>query len=114
MRAVAYTATSVSGRFLAYISSIMSLTVKKRKDVCYKEYLGPDWTPQWGDDTPHGCVVTNHSSWVDDTIMMSLHPSSFVAKSSVRSLPFVGYMAYSSESLFIQRTNKDAKASMFE
>lgn len=83
--------------------------------MCYKKYLGPDWTPKWADEGhPYSTVLTNHSSWVDDTIMMSLHPSSFVAKSSVRSLPMVGYMADSSESLFIKRTNKDARSAMYD
>ena len=76
--------------------------------------MGPDWTPEWADDTVYGTIVTNHSSWLDDTICMSLFHSSFVAKSSVRSIPFVGYMAYMSESLFIKRTDKDARAAMFE
>jgi hypothetical protein len=73
MRAVAYTATSYSGRVLCFLASVVSLTVKKRKEVCYKKYLGPDWTPQWGDDenVNYGSVVTNHTSWADDPVMMT-------------------------------------------
>jgi len=42
-------------------------TFKSRPKVCYKKYLGPDWTPYYD---KAGCIVTNHSSFADILVQM--------------------------------------------
>lgn len=110
MRAHAFTANSWTGKIGSYMCSIMNTEVVKKEDVCYKKYLGPNWTPRWDN---FSTVVINHSSWVDIPILMSLHYTSFVSKASNEKTPFVGIMNIAGEGLFLKRGSKDDRALMF-
>ena len=50
--------------------------------------------------------AANHISWVDIVILNSIKPSSFVAKSSIRKWPFLGFMISMSNTIFIDRVSK--------
>lgn len=39
----------------------------KPKDVCYKKYLGDDWTPEYRNSST---IVSNHSSLLDPFALM--------------------------------------------
>ena len=111
LRAACHKGTVWTGTLLAATASVFTINYKRRKDICYKKYLGPDWTPSFEN---FSTVVTNHSCWIDTLVLMSRYPTSFIAKASVEHLPFVGMIASSCGSLYIQRGSKDARASMFE
>lgn len=77
-------------------------TFYKRPKVCYKKWLGPDWTPSYKNP---GCKISNHSSWADILVHMQYQPPSYVAKSSVRKVPFVGTIAELCGCLFFDRSS---------
>lgn len=55
-------------------------------------------------------LVSNHISWLDILLMLSLTPVRFVSKSEVRSWPIIGRFASACRTPFIQRASKrDAK-----
>ena len=55
-------------------------------------------------------LVSNHVSWLDILLYLSLSPVRFVSKSEVQSWPIVGRFALACRTLFIKRASKrDAK-----
>lgn len=50
--------------------------------------------------------VSNHCSYLDITVLGSLLPGSFVAKSEVSGWPLFGFLARLQETVFIERSNK--------
>ena len=84
-------------------------TVKSRPEVCYKKYLGPDWKPTY--ENP-GAKVGNHSSVADICIHMKYQSGSFICKSSVMKIPFVGTVAKACGSLFFDRSSKDERKNL--
>lgn len=55
-------------------------------------------------------MTANHSGWLDITILSSLHPVSFVAKSEVRSWPLFGLLARLQRTLFVHRAARTRAA----
>jgi 1-acyl-sn-glycerol-3-phosphate acyltransferase len=51
-------------------------------------------------------VVCNHVSWLDIFVILSLHPSRFVAKAEIRGWPVLGWLAEKAGTIFIARGNK--------
>jgi 1-acyl-sn-glycerol-3-phosphate acyltransferase len=51
-------------------------------------------------------VVSNHISWLDILIYLSIRPVRFVAKSEVKSWPVVGRFASACRTLFVTRASK--------
>lgn len=72
-----------------FVSSVLFVH-KRRPKMDYSKYLGPEWKPSY--DKP-STVICNHSTWLDTPVMMTINSPSFIAKASVRKIPFVGYMA---------------------
>jgi len=50
-------------------------------------------------------VVSNHISWLDILLLLSLGPIRFVSKSEVHSWPIVGHFAQACRTLFIKRSS---------
>ncbi|MDH2916431.1 MAG: lysophospholipid acyltransferase family protein [Gallionella sp.] len=50
-----------------------------------------------------GLIVSNHISWLDVFVLNSVIPMRFVAKSEVRSWPFIGWLCARAQTLFIER-----------
>lgn len=59
--------TGTTGRIELIMSSCLYVDENKPK-VCYKKYLGQDWT---ADYEKCGSIVSNHSSWIDILVHMS-------------------------------------------
>lgn len=55
-------------------------------------------------------ILANHVSWLDISVIGSLVPLSFIAKSEVAGWPFVGLLAKLQRSVFIDRTRRRATA----
>lgn len=55
-------------------------------------------------------VLANHSSWLDITVISTLMPVSFIAKSEVGTWPVFGSFARLQRSIFIDRTRRQATA----
>jgi 1-acyl-sn-glycerol-3-phosphate acyltransferase len=51
-------------------------------------------------------LVSNHVSWMDILLFLSLGPVRFVSKSEVQFWPVIGHFAQACRTLFIQRTSK--------
>ena len=109
-RLVALT-NKITGYVVAFTSASVAWTHHVRPKVCYKKYLGPDWKPSYENA---GSKVVNHSAWVDILILMQMQAPSFIAKSTVRQVPFVGKIAEIVGSLFIDRGDKDKRAALVD
>lgn len=55
-------------------------------------------------------IVANHSSWLDISIITSLAPVVFVAKSEIARWPFFGLLAKLQRSVFVERDRKHKTA----
>jgi len=55
-------------------------------------------------------VLSNHVSWLDISVLGSLHPVSFIAKSEVETWPVIGHFARLQRSVFIDRGRRKATA----
>ena len=53
----------------------------KKKDVCYKKYLGPDWKPKFSGAPT---LIANHRSWCDIGVGVGHFCACFVAADRVR------------------------------
>ncbi|KAL0209607.1 hypothetical protein RCL1_008445 [Eukaryota sp. TZLM3-RCL] len=59
-------------------------------------------------------IVPNHSNWQDIMFMLTLFPPSFIAKSSTKNIPFVGGIAKSLRSIFVNRDDPLARQKVAE
>src|SRR6185369_17526448 len=55
-------------------------------------------------------IVANHSSWLDISIITSLAPVVFVAKSEIARWPFFGLLAKLQRSIFVGRDRRHKTA----
>jgi len=69
-------------------------------DADYRQWLGPDWKPNWGNS---GTIICNHVSWIDIVVGIAYFYPSFVAKSSVKKYAGVGIIAQAFDCLFLDR-----------
>jgi 1-acyl-sn-glycerol-3-phosphate acyltransferase len=53
-----------------------------------------------------GLIIANHISWLDVFVMSSVLPMRFVAKSEVRSWPFIGWLCARAQTIFIERNKR--------
>lgn len=83
-------------------------TTFKRSDICYKKYLGPDWEPDFNWRNV-GCVVANHSSFLDSASNSLQQLASFVGKEEALKIPFIGDIMKASQCLILNRTSKESK-----
>ena len=83
-------------------------TTYRRSDVCYKKYLGPDWEPDF-DWRKVGCVVANHTTFLDSAINSKQQLASFVAKHEAEKVLFVGDVMRASQCLILNRESKESK-----
>ena len=81
---------------------------KKRSNICYKKYLGPDWKPDFN-PRHAGCVVANHSGQLDIASNCLQQIASFVAKEEAAKVPFVGLTIAASQCLLLNRTSRESK-----
>lgn len=72
------------------MSGVVWVKKQQRRDVDYKQYLGPDWKPTF---EGAGIQVANHQSWLDIMALLYTECPSFVAKREVLSYPGVGKIA---------------------
>jgi 1-acyl-sn-glycerol-3-phosphate acyltransferase len=90
--------------FCGLIIHEKDITKDKRILEIYKKYLGDDYVP----DEKFSTLIANHISWADILYLEKKFSPSFIAKASVRKIPFVGKIAWGQKSSFIERKNKDA------
>ena len=71
----------------------------------FKKYLGKDYIPE---EDKYCSVAANHISWLDILYTEKKFSPSFIAKDSVKKIPFVGRIAWGQKSSFIARKDKNA------
>lgn len=59
-----------------------------------------------------GFILSNHVSFFDTLVMAWLLPMRFVAKAEVKKLPFVGWIASATGTLFVDRSDKSDRNSV--
>ena len=52
---------------------------------------------------PRALIVANHISWLDIFVVNAMQPCRFVAKSDIRSWPFIGWLCAKTGTIFISR-----------
>ncbi|WP_034299607.1 1-acyl-sn-glycerol-3-phosphate acyltransferase [Herbaspirillum sp. RV1423] len=52
---------------------------------------------------PRALIIANHISWLDIFVVNSMQPCRFVAKSDIRSWPFIGWLCAKTGTIFISR-----------
>jgi len=93
-------AVRTSGLLILLGGGVLTLP-KKRANVDYTHYLGPDWKPTF---TGAGISVSNHSSFMDIIVVLAnIKRLGFVTKMENRKVPAVGYLTESIGCLFIER-----------
>ena len=80
----------------------------KRPPVCYKKYLGPDWVPDYNWRNA-GCVIANHTTFLDSATNSIQQLSSFVAKYEAQSIMGIGNILRASQCLILNRDSKESK-----
>jgi 1-acyl-sn-glycerol-3-phosphate acyltransferase len=55
-------------------------------------------------------IVANHSSWLDISVITSLAPVVFVAKSEIARWPFFGWLAKLQRTVFVERDRRQRPA----
>lgn len=55
-----------------------------------------------------GMLLMNHISWIDIYVIHAFKPARFVAKSEIRSWPFIGYLCDRTGTIFIERGKRHA------
>ena len=85
----------------------------KVKEV-YKKYLGPnfDYDKELKSNV-YATVICNHIGWVDIFYLQSITKGSFCAKRSVKSIPLVGKIVDTMETVWIDRANKENNKDAF-
>jgi 1-acyl-sn-glycerol-3-phosphate acyltransferase len=59
-------------------------------------------------------IVSNHISWLDIFVINSMQPCRFVAKSDIRSWPFIGWLCAKTGTIFISRGKVSDVAHIFK
>lgn len=88
------------------MSGVVWLSKKRRSDIDYRKYLGPDWKPKFDGA---GIWVANHQSWLDIMALLVTDCPSFVAKNEILSYPGVGKIAECIQTIFLNRTDTKEK-----
>lgn len=70
----------------------------------FRKFLGKDYVP----GEKYCSIAANHISWLDILYTEKKFSPSFIAKDSVRKIPFVGLIAWGQKSAFIARKDKNA------
>lgn len=83
--------------------------VNRKINVDYSEYLGPDWKNDPNEKAP--IVIANHASFVDNMVMIMKYCPRFISRISFKKMPFIGLMADSLNSLYIERVGNNAQES---
>ena len=83
--------------------------VNKKVDLDYSEYLGPEWKSIDNERAP--IIIANHVSFVDNMIMIMKYLPRFIARISFKTMPVIGTMADTLNSLYIERVGTNAKES---
>lgn len=94
--------SKITGHVVGFFVSVV-WTNTERPNICYKKYLGPDWKPTYDNASS---LVVNHQSWTDILMLMQKTPPAFVSKAATRKVPFIGKIAETCGSIFIDRGNK--------
>ena len=97
--------TKFSALQMLFLNGIFYKT--SRPDVCYKKFLGPNWTPDY-DGFRTGTLVGNHSSLYDASIHTLTQMPCFVSKAEVLDVPFIGSIGVACGSMFIRRDSKNS------
>jgi len=58
----------------------------------------------------HGLLLPNHLSYGDITTMLSVSPVRFLANHGVKSIPFIGWIAYAIDTVFVDRGDRKSLA----
>lgn len=96
-----FVAIALSGR------ASMSIAQLWHRFVCRLMGIRVTVTGAPVDDRPL-LLLSNHSSWLDITVLASVAPISFIAKKEVAGWPMVGFLARTQKTIFVDRERRHA------
>jgi 1-acyl-sn-glycerol-3-phosphate acyltransferase len=97
-----------TARYSLYMMGYFWIDIPQDHNMCYKEYLGPDWVPEWNGASTY---VQNHTSIADGMVAVCVLFPSFVARSNMLDIWGLGTLMNVMKSVFVNRVGDDAKAS---
>ena len=68
--------------------------------VCYKKYLGPDWTPSYENPST---IISNHVSYLDIAMLMCRYLPSWCSDDQVERMPLIGTLARRAGTMYLNR-----------
>jgi hypothetical protein len=95
--------SKIHARLTFFIFGIRRTILTPQVNDVYCKYLGPNYDFE---ESNYSCIITNHTSWYEIVYLIYEESAGFIAKQSVRNIPFIGYIAYKLDSLFLDRTNE--------
>lgn len=101
-----YWAAMVAACPFNYFRGVFTINNRRRTDICYKKYLGPDWTPTFDGA---GISISNHLSWLDIPMLVWLDFPSFVAKQETLNVPAIGKGSQIIQCLYLKRGDTKEK-----
>ena len=81
------------------------IKIKKNENFSYSKHLGENYKSSNAHPSLH---ISNHTSWIDILVFMSLIGSGFVAKKDVKNYPLIGFIAQCIGSIFVDREDKNS------
>jgi len=88
------------------LNIVLGLFYKEKKITdltVFKKYLGPDYK----DRDDYSLIISNHTSYTDIFVLGRILVPSFAAKAGLKTVPIIGFIAESLESLWIHRDKKE-------
>ena len=78
----------------------------KKSNICYKQYLGPDWEPKWSGAST---LVANHSTWYDGLVAIYLYYPALTVLATIKWYPVAGKLLRAINTVFIERAGDGSK-----
>jgi lysophosphatidylcholine acyltransferase/lyso-PAF acetyltransferase len=82
-----------------------------RANICYKEYLGPDWIQEWEGAS---VIIGNHISCLDPMLGVVEYYPSVLTLPFVKNAPIIGAMADSMGCIYVDRVGAVSRESKKE
>ena len=89
---------NMTNKITKFMSGILMIAMgmrssKMKLDIDYSEYLGDDYKLTNAEPKNVSTFVSNHSTWVDISLLMSYYGHAFVSKLGLKNAPLAGFIS---------------------
>lgn len=98
--------------FFGIFVMLDEVKANRPEHICiYKKWLGEDFNPNFDQD--FSLIICNHLGIYEIQYLMYKYAPGFIAKSSIKSYPFIGFIAEKLDTLWIDRSDKNSRNEIF-